>query len=237
MTKIRLTIDGRECLAERGQTIWEAAKENGIYIPTLCHLEGLKPVGCCRVCTVKIRGKFQAACTQPAVDGMVVENKTAQLEDMRKALIEMLFVEGNHLCPSCEKSGNCELQALAYRYRIMSPRFPYQYAARSVNASSRKIIFDHNRCIQCLRCVRGVKAADGRNVFGLVHRGKNTRIGMDPRLAYSLSDEEAHRAMDICPVGTILKREVGFVVPIGKRRFDRSPIGSEIEGPKIKTPS
>ncbi len=122
MTEIHFTIDGKACAAKPGQTIVDAAKANGVYIPVLCHYEGLKPVGSCRICTVRVAGRYMAACTQPVTEGMAVENTAPDLEDMRRSLIEMLFVEGNHLCPSCEKSGNCELQGLAYRYRMHGPR-------------------------------------------------------------------------------------------------------------------
>jgi len=148
---------------------------------------------------------------------------------MRKALIEMLFVEGNHLCPSCEKSGNCELQALAYRYQLMAPRFPYLWPRRDIDATAPLIMLDGNRCIQCLRCVRAVRAKDGRKVFAAVDRSRRVTIEADKKLAARLSDEETRRAMDICPVGAILKKETGFAVPIGRRKYDAVPIGSDIE--------
>ena len=156
MSEIRFTIDGQECLAERGQTIVDAAKANGVYIPVLCNYEGLKPVGSCRICTVRVAGRYMAACTQPVTEGMAVENTAPDLEDMRKSLIEMLFVEGNHFCPSCEKSGNCELQALGYRYKMMVPRFPYLWPGRALLAGSPLLMLERNRCVQCLRCVRGI---------------------------------------------------------------------------------
>jgi [NiFe] hydrogenase diaphorase moiety small subunit len=229
MSEIRFTIDGKECLGKPGQTIVDAAKAGGVYIPVLCHYEGLKPVGSCRICTVRADGRFMAACTQPVVEGMVVENTAPDLEDMRKAIIEMLFVEGNHFCPACEKSGNCELQALAYRYRLTVPRFPYLWPRRELDASAPRLMLERNRCIQCLRCVRGVRTKDGRKVFAVVDRGRHVTIEMDAKLAVHLSEAEARRAMDICPVGAILRKETGFVVPIGKRKFDHAPIGSEIE--------
>jgi [NiFe] hydrogenase diaphorase moiety small subunit len=229
MTEIHFTIDGKECHAKPGQTIVEAAKANGVYIPVLCHYEGLKPVGSCRICTVRVAGRFMAACTQPVAEGMAVENTAPDLEDMRKALIEMLFAEGNHMCPTCEKSGNCELQALAYRYRIMVPRFPYLFPVREMDASSPRIMLDRNRCIQCLRCVRAVRAGDGRKIFAAEGRTRHVAIDADRDLAAKLGEDEARRAMDICPVGAILKKETGFAVPIGKRKFDKKPIGSDIE--------
>jgi len=229
MNKIIFKIDGKECFAEPGQTIMEAALENGVYIPSLCRAENITPAGSCRICTVRVDGKYMAACTQPVANGMSVENKAADLEDMRKSLIEMLFVEGNHMCPTCEKSGNCELQALAYRYQMLVPRFPYQFPVRTIEPAGPKLLLEHNRCIQCLRCVRQVKSKDGRHVFGILHRSKKRKIGVDHGLAAALTDKTAKEAMDLCPVGALLKKEVGFVVPIGKRKFDKKPIGSEFD--------
>ena len=228
MSEVRFTVDGRECLAKPGQTIVEAAKANGVYIPVLCNYEGLKPAGSCRICTVRVNGRYMAACTQPVTNGMAVESMVPEIEDMRKALVEMLFVEGNHMCPTCEKSGNCELQALAYRYQMTVPRFPYLFPRKELDARAPKLVLERNRCIQCLRCVRGVKAKDGKKVFAAVRRGPHVAIEIDAKLAARLSEEEARRAMELCPVGAILRKEVGFAVPIGRRKFDTKPIGSDI---------
>jgi len=226
--KIKFFIDGKECLAERGQTIYEAAKANGVYIPVLCHFEGLKPVGSCRICSVRVNGRWMAACTQPVTEGMMVENQTPEVEEYRKAIIEMLFVEGNHFCPTCEKSGNCELQALAYRYQIMVPQFPYLFPKKDIEAFP-TFLLEHNRCVLCRRCLRAIEAKDGRKIFAMKNRSGQVRINVDRKLAARMSEEEAQKAMDICPVGAILKKEVGFKVPIGKRKYDTKPIGSEIE--------
>ncbi|SRR6056297_2309794 len=229
MSEINITIDGKKIKAKAGQTIVEAAKENGVYIPTLCDYEGIKPAGTCRICTVKIGGRNMAACTTPVAEGMLIENDVPELNDFRKAIVEMLFVEGNHMCPVCEKSGNCELQALAYKYTMLAPRFPYLWPQRTVDASFPKILIDRNRCIQCLRCVRGVTTADGKHIFGLVNRGGKAIISVDPELAQEMTEEMAEKAMELCPVGAILKKEVGYAVPIGMRKYDGKPIGSEYE--------
>ena len=229
MSKIKFTVDGKACFGTPGQTIMEAALANGVYIPALCRYEGLKPAGSCRICTVRVGGRPMAACTQPVSEGMAVENMSQELEDMRKALVEMLFVEGNHMCPTCEKSGNCELQALAYRYQMLVPRFPYQFPARAVEPTGGRLLFEYNRCIQCLRCVLAIKTKDGKSVFGSVERSEKKKIGIDHDLAATLTDKEAKKAMDICPVGALLKKEVGFAVPIGRRKFDKKPIGGDLE--------
>jgi [NiFe] hydrogenase diaphorase moiety small subunit len=118
---VRFTLDGRACLAEEGAQLVAAAKECGVYIPTLCNYPGIPPKGACRICTVLVNGIPQTACTTKVVEDMAVVTRTPELEEFRKAVVEILFAEGNHLCPSCERSGNCELQALAYRYRVTVP--------------------------------------------------------------------------------------------------------------------
>ena len=227
--KLYFEIDGKACYAEEGQSVIDAAKANGVFIPSLCHVEGVKAAGSCRVCNVKINGRNMTACTTPVGDGMVVENDIPELNELRQAIIEVLFVSGNHFCPSCEKSGNCELQALAYRYQMLVPRFPYEFPIKGVNASSEYIFHDRNRCILCKRCIRTI-TKDGKNVFAFKGRGgEHLEIAMDEELASLLTEEEAQEAMDICPVGAILKKEQGYIVPIGERKFDKLPIGSDIE--------
>lgn len=227
--QVKFTIDGNQCRADKGSYLVDAAKQNGIYIPTLCHMEGLVPAGSCRICNVKINGRYMTACTTIIAEGMVIENNKEEIQELRKIIIETLFVSGNHYCPVCEKSGNCELQALGYRYQMLAPRFPYVFEAKTVDAGTHKFYIDRNRCILCKRCIRSVRSKDGRNVFAMKGRGHKAIINIDHDLANLLSDEEAQAVMDLCPVGCILKKERGYLDPIGKRKYDREPIGHEIE--------
>jgi len=226
---LQIVLNGATIAAREGQSIVEAAREAGTYIPTLCDYKSLPPAGTCRVCTVKVGGRVVAGCTTPVSHGMVVESESAELADLRKGLIEMLFVEGNHMCPSCEKSGDCQLQALAYRYRMDVPRFPFLFTKRDVDASLPHLILEHNRCIQCLRCVRGVKSRGGRDIFGFANRGRDIRITVDRTLPDALTEETAQRAMDICPVGALLKKGPHYQVPVGRRTYDLTPIGADVE--------
>ncbi len=168
--KLQFEIDGKTCYAEKGQSLIDAAEENGVFIPSLCHVEGVKAAGSCRICNVKVNGHNMTACTTPVADGMVVENDIPELNELRKAIVEVLFVSGNHFCPSCEKSGNCELQALGYLYQMLVPRFPYEFPIKGVDASADYIFHDRNRCIMCKRCIRTV-TKDGKNVFAFSGRG------------------------------------------------------------------
>ena len=226
---IQITLNGVVIHARDGQTIVEAARENGTYIPTLCDFKSLPPAGTCRMCTVQVGGRTVSGCTTPVTNGMVVESENPELADLRRGIIEMLFVEGNHMCPSCEKSGDCELQALAYRYRMDVPRFPFSFTDRSIDASLPHLILEHNRCIQCLRCVRGVKARGGQDIFGFRNRGREIRITVDTTVPDALSDDTAIRAEAICPVGALIRKGPHYLTPIGQRRFDLTPIGADVD--------
>ena len=225
-----LTIDGQDITAEPGQTILQAADAAGVYIPRLCAHKDLNPFGACRVCTVLVNGRPEAACTTPAADGMIIDNDTEALNDHRRSIIEMLFVEGNHYCMYCEKSGNCELQALAYRLGILAPRHTFQFPEREVDGSHPDIMVDRNRCILCARCVRASRDLDGKNVFQFVGRGKQKKIWINAEARLADTDlDGADKAVDICPVGAILRKRTGYRVPIGERTFDHQAIGSDIE--------
>jgi [NiFe] hydrogenase diaphorase moiety small subunit len=169
------------------------------------------------------------ACTTPVGENMVVENHTEEIDELRKAIIELFFVEGNHFCPACEKGGNCELQALAYRYKIMAPRYPFAFPQREVDATNPLLVKDQNRCILCKRCIRAIKDEKDRTIFAYKKRSSHVEIGIDPKLGKELTAETAQKAMDTCPVGALLVREKGFDVPIGERKYDKMPIGADIE--------
>ena len=225
-----LTIDGATIAARPGQTILEAADDSGIYIPRLCFLKGLTPAGACRVCTVRVNGRPQAACTQPAAPDMVVDNDTDELRRIRRNLIDMMFVEGNHFCMVCEKSGACELQALAYRFGIAAPKYPYQFPKRELDATHPDIMIDRDRCILCGRCARASKELDGKHVFGFVGRGIRKRLAVNASRGLGQTDAaSADRAVTSCPTGSLLLKRTAFAVPVGRRRFDHVPIGTDIE--------
>ncbi|MDD4872997.1 MAG: 2Fe-2S iron-sulfur cluster-binding protein [Kiritimatiellae bacterium] len=227
---ITFTIDGVEVKARHGETIIEAADRAGIYIPRLCYMKDLIPHGSCRVCTVMVNGRPQAACTQPVVQGIVVENNTPAMQKHRRNLIDMLFVEGNHFCMFCEKSGNCELQAMAYRFGIPAPKYPYMFPDKDIDASHPDIFIDRNRCILCGRCVSASRDVDGKTAFEFAGRGPHKKIAVNAEANLGDTNAEASdKAMSVCPVGALMKKRIGFAVPIGSRKYDTKPIGSEIE--------
>ena len=166
-----------------------------------------------------------------AAPGMVVENDISALNDQRRALVQMLFVEGNHFCPSCEKSGSCKLQATAYDLGMMSPHYDHFYPDRPVDASHPELLVDFNRCILCSLCVRASRDVDGKSAFALSGRGIRTRLVVNAKSG-RLADTDVtadDRAVQVCPVGAILRKRRGFAVPIGRRVFDLKPLSAYID--------
>ncbi len=237
MTDNAFTLDGKRIPFEEGQTIIEAAAAAGVYIPHLCHHPEFKPHGSCKLCTVDIGGRLGAACTNRAAAGMVVACETEALNADRLALTQMLFVEGNHFCPSCEKSGNCQLQAVGYHLGMMSPHFPHFYPARDLDASHPDVLLERNRCILCELCVRASRDVDGKNVFGIGGRGIKVRLIVNSpsgRLgdsALAVTD----RAVAVCPTGALIPKSHSFSVPIGQRLYDHHDI-KEVPQAGLKRP-
>ena len=215
-----------------GQTILEAALEAGIFIPHLCYHPELGTHGSCRLCNVVVNGRHTSACTMKAAPGQEIEVNTwfgESAQAFRRTLVQMLFVEGNHFCPGCEKSGNCQLQALGYDSEMMTPHFVEFFPNRPVDASHPDVLLDLNRCIQCELCVRASRDVDGKSIFALAGRGMashlviNSPTGKLGDTNFSVTDKAAH----VCPVGAILIKRAGFAVPIGERRYDLEPISEE----------
>ena len=222
------SLDGMDIPFQPEQTVLQAALTAGHYIPHLCYHPEFKPHGSCKVCTVSANGHTAAACTQPAVAGLEVQSNTTELNGLRHTLVQMLFAEGNHFCPSCEKSGDCTLQALGYDLGVMTAGFRQLFPIRPVDASHPDILLDFNRCILCELCVRASSEVDGKHVFALSGRGLDKHLIVNAESGKLVDTDIAltDKAMEVCPVGVILKKRVGFAVPIGQRKFDEKPISA-----------
>ena len=223
------TLDGETVPFAPGQTVMQAALAAGHYVPHLCYHPEFRPHGSCKICTVKIDGWWATSCTHPARSGMVVESDTDEINHKRLLLVQMLFVEGNHFCPSCEKSGNCMLQAVAYDLGMVSPQFDHFFPDRPVDASHPELLLDFNRCILCELCVRASGEVDGKSVFSIGGRGIGKRLIVNSESGRLADTNVAvtDKAVQVCPVGAILHKRVGFSVPIGARRFDNEPISAQ----------
>jgi bidirectional [NiFe] hydrogenase diaphorase subunit len=196
--------------ALEGQTILEAAKEAGKYIPTLCYLEGLSVVGACRLCIVEVSGtdRLLPACTTPAQDGMSVTTTSPKLMQYRRIALELLFVERNHVCAVCVSNGRCELQSMASTLGITNMRYWYNYPKLPVDLSHKRFVLDHNRCILCTRCVRVCSELEGAHVWEVNSRGINSRIISDLNQPWgqSTSCTSCGKCVQACPTGALAEK-------------------------------
>lgn len=223
-----LLIDGQTVNFNEGQTIIQAATTAGIYIPHLCHHPDYRPHGSCKLCTVLVNGRICSACTFPAEAGQEVIIDHQALNEYRKTITQMLFIEGNHFCPSCEKSGDCQLQAIAYHLNLLDSHFPFFYPKRNLDASHPNILIDHDRCIFCNLCVRASREKDSKNVFEISGRGINKRLIVNSETG-KLKDSDIainDAAVSICPTGAILIKRTAYQKPIGQRIYDKEQIGA-----------
>ena len=227
-----IEIDGQVIPFAAGQTIMQAAEAAGVYIPHLCYDRRVSPAGNCRLCLVSVGGRLMPSCLTGAAEGQEVVSQSEELLQARQMLTRMLFVEGNHFCPCCERSGSCRLQALAYELGLLDFDYSQLWPQRSVDASHPDVLLDRDRCIMCGLCVRASRELDHKSVFELGGRGVNTRLlvntptGQLAGSALAAGDE----AVAICPVGALLPKRQAFQIPIGRRHFDLRDLSGEVKG-------
>ncbi len=228
---LTFTLDGKTIPFTEGQTIIQAASAAGVFIPHLCYHPEFKPHGSCKLCTVKVNGRHTASCTMRAAPGMVVESETEEINAERRALTQMLFVEGNHFCPSCEKSGNCQLQATAYHLGMMSPHL----RPLLPEPAGRCLAPGSAARFQPLHPVFAVRAGQPRcrwqERFRAVrarHRDAPDRqCQVRPVGRYRLHAATTRRRRS-ARWASSSRSGAGFAVPIGERKYDKAPIADTV---------
>ncbi|WP_303721583.1 NADH-quinone oxidoreductase subunit NuoG [Malonomonas rubra] len=208
---VNLTIDGKQVTVSKTATIYEAAKEAGIYIPVLCYAKKLLPYGACRVCLVEVeqmKGRLIPSCTTPVTEGMVVTTMSDEIRKVRKTVMEFLLV--NHVldCPVCDKGGECDLQDLSYEYEVVSNRFEGEKFDLPKDEINPLIERNMNRCVLCGKCVRVCDEVVGYGSYSFINRGFETKIAT--AFDRGLNCEFCGQCVSMCPVGAILPRPFKF---------------------------
>jgi len=206
----RLTIDGREIEAPAGQTVMEAAKEAGIFIPYFCWHPELSVPGNCRICVVGVEDKggewVDIACNMPVAEGMVVYTNSEKVRERRKATLQFITLNHPVDCGICDKAGECTLQDYHYEYngeRSVSVDSKV-HATKHYDLSAR-IVLDNERCIQCTRCVRFTREVSMSFGLGMQNRADHSLVRAAEDGSFA-TDAYSDNVIDICPVGALLSR-------------------------------
>jgi bidirectional [NiFe] hydrogenase diaphorase subunit len=220
---VTLKIDDRDIGARADETILEVARENGIEIPTLCHLDGLADIGACRLCVIEVKGtrKLLPACITTVQEGMEVYTRSPKLDHYRRVIVEMLFSERNHICSVCVSNGHCDLQDLAVSLGVSHVTVPYLYPRLTIDASHERFVLDHNRCILCTRCVRVCDEIEGAHTWDVMARGVNSRVITDLAQPWGTAESctSCGKCVQVCPTGALFDKGKSVAEMTKRRQF------------------
>jgi formate dehydrogenase major subunit len=237
--KETLTINGQSLPFQAGQTLLEVARDHGIPIPTLCHLEGTMPTGACRICVVEVEGarNLVPACSTPAAPRMIVQTESTRVVVARRTILELLLASGNHNCALprdgngnwtgfqlqvqaaddtdalCPAWGDCKLQELAYAYQARSDRYPCtDKTGEPAELANPMIVRDFSRCILCGRCVQACNEVQVNRAISYGYRGSESKIVAAGDRPLAASDcVFCGECIQACPVGALVEKKARYI--------------------------
>ena len=215
MDPLKISIDGREIITEKGKTVIQAAADAGIDIPHYCYHPKLTIAGNCRMCLVEIEKmpKLQIACNTQATEGMAVKTQSPKVLDARKAVMEFFLINHPLDCPICDQAGECWLQDYYMKHDLTPSRFDERKEhERKREIFGPYVVFDGERCIKCTRCVRFLQEVTHTDELTVVNRGDHSTIALFP--GKTLDNPLSVNVVDICPVGALTDRDFRFKVRV-----------------------
>jgi len=204
---MKIWIDSKPLEARADQNILQVARDNNIYIPSLCYHPRIGTLGKCRSCMVEIEGQsgLHTACTTPVSENMSVHTGTPAVREFQKTVCEMMLTSGRHDCLSCEACGDCELQDMAYRLGIEHLTIQPESSFVKSDCSSPGIDLDFDKCIKCGRCVAACRDLVVNETLNFGFRGSDTRIICDDDKPMGESScVQCGECVQVCPVGAFI---------------------------------
>jgi formate dehydrogenase major subunit len=203
-------INGKECQASEGETILQVARNNGIYIPSLCYHKKTGPAAKCRACVVEIEGfrGLQTSCTVPVKEGMKITADSEKVRSAQKLVVDLMLSSGRHDCLACEQNGTCELQEAAYALGIERPTFTVDETKDTVNDAGEFVYREPTKCIKCGRCIAGCKNTVVNDVLDFGFRGHETKVICDNDLPMEQSTcVQCGECVQLCPTGALIDKK------------------------------
>lgn len=213
---IRFIMNGKTIEAKEGMSILEAARENGVNIPTLCHDKELTPFGGCRLCVVEVEGSknLVASCSAKVREGMVVNTESEKVVKTRRDILDLLYSNHPQDCLTCEKSGECGLQDLCYKYGIKEGSFKGEVKKYAIDSLNPVMERDQSKCILCGKCVRVCSEIQITSTIDFTGRGFNSKVttGFDNPIDYK-NCRMCGQCITACPTGALINKQLKGVRP------------------------
>lgn len=206
---VNFTIDGKQISVKENTTIMEAARKNGIPIPSLCYLKGINEIAACRVCVVELEGKDKllTACNNVAEEGMVIYTNSPKVRKDRRTTVQLLLSQHDCKCVLCARSGNCKLQKIANDLNIIDIPYPTELEKKPWNKDF-PLIRDSSKCIKCMRCVQICDKVQSLHVWDMEGTGARTTVNVSRHGTIEESNcSLCGQCITHCPVGALRERD------------------------------
>ena len=206
---VTLTIDGKTVTAQEGTTILEAARDNGIHIPSLCYLKEINQIAACRICVVEIEGitRLMPACDNQVAEGMVIRTNSPRVREARRVNLQLILSQHDCRCATCVRSGNCTLQKLANDMNLLSVPYETELPIQRWNQKL-PLIRNAAKCVKCMRCVQICDKVQGLHIWDVAGTGSRTTVNVSKNRKLEEADcAYCAQCVTHCPVGALYERD------------------------------
>ena len=206
---VKLTIDGKTVTAREGTTILEAARDNGIHIPSLCYLKEINQIAACRICVVEIEGitRLMPACDNQVAEGMVIRTNSPRVREARRVNLQLILSQHDCRCATCVRSGNCTLQKLANDMNLLSVPYETELPIQRWNQKL-PLIRNAAKCVKCMRCVQICDKVQGLHIWDVAGTGSRTTVNVSKNRKLEEADcAYCAQCVTHCPVGALYERD------------------------------
>ncbi|NTV91510.1 MAG: 4Fe-4S binding protein, partial [Clostridiales bacterium] len=210
METVNIVLNGRQLSVKKDITILQAAKQQGIYLPTLCNHPDQRVKANCRVCVVEVEGNrnLVASCSTPVAEGMKIRTNSQKVKDTVRTILELIFADHPQECLTCIRNGDCELRRIAAKFDVRDIRGDKKQDFQPLDLSTTSLVRNPNKCIKCGRCA---EACHHTQEVGILYsHDRSTDIRVTPEYGKKLSEVACvlcGQCALACPTGAIHEKD------------------------------